>query len=181
MEFVVFFCAVVIVKILVNASKLFEASRLRRIYEKSFTKDGKCFTEYVPRAKRLFVDAELSDSSIQVTESIGHGKIAAFSASIVENLDSRRADMVSAVARKFDELVGVYRMRLLDSFSPMYWIESIVFLPSRIAKYLGKKPDGLAAKLFQILYWIFTPILLLFRTELNDFVISLIKQFQQIP
>lgn len=77
-------------------------------------------------------------------------------------------------------MVGVYRMRLIESFSPRYWIETVIFLPSRIIQYLGGKSDSLFAKLLQILYWIFTPLLIAVRDKIYVILAAFMEYIQKI-
>lgn len=170
------FALVVVVKFALNLSKFLFACRLRDKYQKSFTQNGKAFEEYIPQAKKLFVDADLGKNTISVVEPLGFRQIATHQINVIENLGNRRRDIVATAMGLFDELVGTYRMRMLESLSPRYWIEAIIFLPRHLIRYLGGKPNGLFTKIFQIIYWLATPLLLAFRTEIYNFVVALIEK-----
>ena len=135
---IIFVCAVIILlKFSTNTMKWISAKRLRAQYQESFYKDGKPFSEQIPQARKLFIDAGLNKHTIHVMESVGYGHVVSFNAIVVDNLDSKRADMVSSALELFDQLVGTYRMRMIESLSPADWIDVVIFLPRYIVKYLG--------------------------------------------
>ena len=164
----------ILLKFFTNTAKWISAKRLRVQYQKSFSKDGKSFSERIPQARKLFVDAGLDKHTIHVMERIGYGHAVSLNAVIVENLDSKRADIVASALELFDQLVGTYRMRMLESLSPVYWIDVIIFLPRHIVKYLGGKESSIGAKILQLLYWVLTPIFLVFRADLYQYIATLI-------
>lgn len=178
MNIILILILLIITKSFINTSKLLSARHLRKKYHESFTKNGKSFSEYIPQAKKLFIEAGFSQISIPVIQPLGYGKLTPLNALIVDNLDSKQENLVTTILTMFDELVGVYRMRLLESISPRYWIEAIVFLPRHIAEYLGKKPDSFPFKLIQVLYWFITPFLIAFRTKIYHFITELIGKMQ---
>ncbi len=180
MKYVIIFLCVVVVKLYINASKFFLAKRLRERYTDSFKRDGKPFEEYIPQTRKMFIDIGAGNTSIPVAQPLGYHQVATTNAEIIINLDSRRSDIVTTIMGLFDEAVGTYRMRMVESISPSYWIETLLFLPSRALTYLGCKPEALIAKLLQLLYWIATPLLIFFRSELYQQFIVLLQKAQQI-
>lgn len=106
---------------------------------------------------------------------MGYRKVASYNASITDNLSSKRADIVAGALEMFDKTVGVFRMRFLESISPLFWIEFFIFLPRRIVNYLGGEPDRIPVKLLQLIYWVAAPLLIAFRTEFYEFIITLIE------
>lgn len=176
MKYVVIFLYVVAVKLYINASKFFSAKRLRERYTDSFKSDGKPFEEYIPQTRKMFIDIGAGNTAIPVVQPLGYHQVANTTVEIIKNLDSRRSDIVGTILSLFDEAVGTYRMRMLESISPSYWIETLLFLPSRALKYLGCEPDKLISKLFQLIYWIAVPLLIAFRSELYQQLLILLQQ-----
>lgn len=176
MKYVIIFLCVVVVKLYINASKFFLAKRLRERYTDSFKRDGKPFEEYIPQIRKMFIDIGAGNTAIPVVQPLGYHQVANTTVEIIKNLDSRRSDIVGTILSLFDEAVGTYRMRMLESISPSYWIETLLFLPSRALKYLGCEPDKLIIKLFQLIYWIAAPLLIAFRSELYQQLLILLQQ-----
>lgn len=166
----------ILLKFSTNTMKWISAKRLRMQYRKSFSEDGKSFSERIPQARKLFADAGLDKHTIHVMERIGYGHAVSFNAVIVDNLDNQRADMVSSVLELFDQLVGTYRMRMLESLSPAYWIDVAIFLPRYIVKYLGGKESGIGAKILQLIYWVLTPLFVAFRTDIYQYIMELLRK-----
>ena len=176
MKYSIIFLCVVVVKLFINASKYFQAKYLRRKYQESLTIKGKNFDEYIPQAKKLLVDIGAGKMAIPIAQRLGYQQIATSRAVIVDNLSSARSDIVGVALSLFDETVGTYRMRMLDSISPVYWIETLIFLPARALTYLGFASDSIISKLFQFIYWIATPLLIVVRTELYQQLLFLLQQ-----
>lgn len=84
---------------------------------------------------------------------------------------------------KFHEAIGVYKSRLLETFSPIYWIEFAINLPKKILEYLGIAPESIVIKIFQLIYWIVGAVLgflyALYKPEIQtlvkDWLSNLIK------
>jgi len=176
-KYLAFFALLIFAKFFNNASKLISIKRIRDRYERSFLKDGPSFTEQIPKAKKLLSDAGFGEVSISVAQPLGCSLVSSSQACIVDNLDSRRADIVSSAISLINQTVGVFRMRMWESLSPRYWIETVIFLPKNLVQYLGGKPDGIYTKLLQILYWILTPLFLTFRANIYQYVVELIGSF----
>jgi len=170
------FFAIVAVKFLINLAKLVSIRKLRDKYVASFAENAESFSESVPFAKRLIKDAGLGNAAIPVVEPLGYGKLASFNAKVVDNLCNRRSDFVGQALELFDQSIGVFRMRMLDSISPRYWIEFVIFLPRNFFRYLGYKGDGVVSKLFQVIYWIAAPLLVIFRENIYNYISILFSQ-----
>lgn len=175
-KFLVCFGTIIFLKFFINASKYISAKRMRDQYTASFTKNGKPFTEQIPIARKLFSDAGLSKVTIPVTQSLGYGQLTSFHAKVIDNLDCNRQDIVSSALSLFDQMVGMYRMRMLESFSLRYWLELLIFLPKYVVQYLGGNAEKLPAKLFQLSYWFIAPLLVTFRADLYEFIIALLER-----
>lgn len=175
-KFLIACVIIVAVKFFTNMSKYYQAKRLRSKYHASFYEDGEPFDEYIPLAKKFCEDTGLNHISIPVLQPLGYSQFASFTANVSANLSNRRSDMVEAAMSLFDEMVGVYRMRMRESLSLQFWVDAIIFLPKHIVKYLNGNPENLFTKLGQLLYWIAAPLLLIFRSELYQFLIKLLEQ-----
>lgn len=72
-------------------------------------------------------------------------------------------------------LQDYYKYKYSENFSIAYWIRLIIFLPSNVVNYLGLKDDSIIAKLLNIIYWIFIPLLTVMRSNLIFIVHELLK------
>jgi hypothetical protein len=99
----------------------------------------------------LLKRANVEDSRVPTSQSMGYGQVANFSASARANMFFH--SMVSSMREQFLEAIGVYRKRFFDTFNPLCWVDCIVFLPKHTLAYLGAKPDGAASKALTVVYW----------------------------
>lgn len=173
--FVIFAASVILVKAYLNTSKLKEAKSLKSLYMDSLKESGKSFEEYIPRAKKLFKDARLDKTMIPVMEPVGFGKVVSMNAQLTENLNIKRVNIVANTIPLFDEMIGVFKMRLRESFSVRYWIETILFLPQKAISYIGFE-ENILSRVVQIVYWILVPLLIAFRSNVYEYISKLFSQ-----
>ncbi len=74
--------------------------------------------------------------------------------STFELFPTRRADVVPLIVGKFNEASGTYEHRMRDARNPLYWAESIAYLPRHIAAYLNMAPESLLTKTLTVAYWL---------------------------
>ena len=75
---------------------------------------------------------------------------------------------------------GECKARILESFNPLYWIETILNLPRIILGYFGLNQNSVSAKILQCIYWLLVPLLLAFRGQIYEYVIALLNKTQGI-
>lgn len=72
--------------------------------------------------------------------------------------------------------IDTLQYKFRQNFNPMFWVDFVIFLPKHIISYLGLNTDNVFAKLLNIIYWLITPILVIFRDRLWDFLINFFSQ-----
>lgn len=161
---------------------VFCASGYARVvyYEKKYraylTDKGEVFTLYAAPVKKLFKQAHIPAPMIPFCEPVGYGQIMTANASVFDNMANKRQDTVCHMMNSFIQAKGYFRMSLLECFSPLYWIQLLFFLPSKLCEFLGISGDRIAIKILQIIYWILTPLILCFRSQLYDLIIQLLQK-----
>lgn len=166
-------------KLLTNVCNYYRISYYKELYMQSFSKDSQVnILEYKSAILQLFKAAGVSDSLVSYVEPAGYGMLTTGNASAFQNISSNRSDVVSAIMRSFYEAHGTFQRRIMEAFSPLYWINCILFLPKSLFCYLGIKDDSLLIKVFQLLYWIASPVLLIFREDIYQYLSSLISKLQ---
>lgn len=145
-------------------------------YDKYLSGKGRDFSFYSTAVKKLFHQASVSDIAVSFTERAGYGYFRSCETSLFLNLSNTREDIVSGVKKCFSEAKGTFCTRLLECFSPLYWIQIVVFLPRKICEFFEIPDKCMSAKVLQLIYWIAAPLLLAFRNELYQFIIHLIQQ-----
>jgi hypothetical protein len=133
------------------------------------------FTTYIPMVTKLFETAGVVESYFAVAESVGYGYIHTEKVPHFLNMANRREDIVGATLRSFGQAKAIFRSRLIETFSPLFWIRTLLFLPRHLFLYLGVKADSVFVKIVQVIYWIATPLLIAFRDNIYHYLAMLLS------
>lgn len=178
LKIAIIFLAIVAFKATSNFIKYKRCQKLSKMHLEWLADKSDKFTQYKGEILSLFKGAGISDSMVPVTQPTGYGQIASFNASLYLNFPSKVAAFAAGIADKFDQAVGIYRQRYLESFNPLYWIETILFLPKHLLQYIGISSDRIAFKLCNILctfvWWLIGALFIFFGPQLKQFVLSLL-------
>lgn len=173
-EFLLLVLAVVVVKFVINLVRFTQCKWYFKKYRHYLDSPSFQFNEYESIIVRLFKNANLVEPYVSYAEHIGFGHLHTGRVSVFLNLTATRNDVVGLVYKAFHRAAGVYKYRMLESFSPIYWVQAILFLPRSILVYLGVPSDEIIAKLFQLVYWVLGIILgfvlSIYRIEIEIFV-----------
>lgn len=55
--------------------------------------------------------------------------------------------------RYLNRIIDNFQIKYDENFSIPYWIKLVIFMPQKIVEYLGTKPNSLASKILNIIYW----------------------------
>ena len=152
-NFLIGFLAIVAVKSIINLTKYFQCKRLLKLYEK-WLKDTNW--EYYQRRSivlRLWESAGVQDANVPSVERV-EGYEAVEMLSVFKNFPNRDLDFPQHTFRIFHESIGVYRSRMFESFSPIYWLELLVHLPKKSLIYLSVKPESVLIRIMQVVWWL---------------------------
>lgn len=158
-----------------NVSGLLRLNHYDREYSLYLSNPEKNFAENTGPLVQLFKAAGVADRQIPYVEPMGYGQLLQGHTLLFSNIGNLRDSVVANMIACFAEAKGVYKHRILENFSPLFWIRSILFLPRTLLAYLGVKGDSLITKLFQLLYWLVMPFLVAFRENLYQYIVSLIS------
>ncbi len=170
-----FFLAALTYRIIFCASGFVRINYYQKKYESYLAGKGELFSFYEAPTMKLFKQAKISEPMVPFCKPIGYGKIFTSTVSVFDNMTNKRQDIVCNMTNCFLEAKGYFRMSLLECFSPLYWIQLLCFLPSKLCEYLGISGDKLLPKVIQLLYWVLAPALLIFRTQLYGFITQLLQ------
>ena len=158
MTILYFFLAILIIKFVLNLSRFIQCKCYLSKYN-NYIKDPKWgFIELSHQVVTLFKNAGVEDTTVPNVQFIGFGNFQASNPSVFSNISVIRKDIVSYVIGMFHQAIGIYRTRVLETFNPLYWIESIIFLPKQILNYMGVSSESIMIKVAQIIYWILVAI-----------------------
>lgn len=122
----------------------------------------------------LFKKAGIKDSFIPVSQPVGYGQVANINASVFTMFPSNRNIFIPTIMRNFSEAIGVYKRRMMECFSLLYWIKCVIFLPQKILIYLNVSANSIFIKMAQLIYWLLGIILTLFSDDIANYLKSFI-------
>ncbi len=163
-------------RVLSNGLGILRVRYYKRKYEEFLAKPNDSFFIHEESVKRIFNQAQISDVWIPDCQPVGFGMIQTRNARVFSNMGVTRLDVVCAMRQCFLKAEGAFHANLVESFSPLYWVRSLIFLPSKMCEYLGGKSDQLVVKIFQLIYWVLTPLILIWRDNLYQIVRQLMDQ-----
>lgn len=170
-----------VIKATLNLIKLIQCNHILDKYVHWLKDQTWKLVEKKSKVIALIEGAGISDQHIPVLKPAGYGKVYSTALSVLDNFPSARKDIYEFTLGLFFNAIGVYRRRTIESFNPLFWIETFIFLPKRTLKYLGANPDSVAVKALQVLWWIFTVaiaiLIAIFQEELRNTLTPPIRRF----
>lgn len=174
---VLLFCLVY--KALINTNYWYRTRRYKNLYRKYLeeasdqqgesTKDknskaiGWKIVEEKASIIELFEKAGLKSFQLTITQPTGSGFVHHPQIDFFQNLPNLikvgDTDIPNTVINYFMMAIGVYKKRLKEAFSIFYWIQVIIFLPSKAVTYLKlSTPQSeklkLIVRVLDITYWV---------------------------
>lgn len=178
MRIIIIILICLICKIAINFYYLQRIKQLQNLYIEYWSnKDRNNCPQYISEIKDLFQKANVNDKQIGYTQPLGFNQIQTGNASVIENMFVNNKRIVASALDLFDETLGTYKRRILETFNPVYWIEFILFLPRNIVKYLGFNEDTVFTRFFQLLYWIFSAIYAIYSEQINKIIQDFLSNF----
>ena len=163
-----------LLKLILNLVRYLQLRRYLSKYKKWHASRDEKFLESKAQVVKLVRDAGVDDQHLNVSEHVGGGNLRVFKASVLDNFPHFESDMSSAAQRLMREAIGAYRARMIEAFSPIYWVESVLYLPRTVLRYLDLPAEGTGAKIAQLVWWIIgvllTTALALYTPEIRKFI-----------
>lgn len=126
--------------------------------------------------KHLFRSAGLEDGLVPFLEPAGHGQLLSGNVSVMNNLlNTVDQKIVGNVVGLFHQAIGVYRHQMWQAFSPLYWVNTFIFLPREVLGYMGLDTEKVVVKIFQIIYWFLATTIGFFYGVYKETIDALIK------
>jgi hypothetical protein len=158
-------------KITSNFVKLKRIKYIENEYTKWLNNDEKSNVLYLKAEyARLLRNAKCKEYTLPYVQPLGYNRIAKGNLNVIDNFPNKRQDIVLSTINLISEAYGVYRSRIFESINPLYWIDSVIFLPRTVLEYLGVKNENIAVKILNIIYWISAPIALIYKDKLVTFI-----------
>lgn len=171
----IFFGCAFLYRLITNLSSLIRLNYYSKQYLLYLADPAREFEENAVAVAKLFRASGLTDRMIHFVQPMGYGQLLQGQAYLFSNMENRREDVVDNMRTCFSSARGSFKNRIIENFSPIFWINCILFLPRTVLSYLGVSGESLLTKLFQVIYWIVTPVLVLLRDNIYQYILSLFK------
>ena len=169
------FVAIIVFRILTNAFRLKRLRTIERVYREYLSGKETKFQEYVIELKSIFKSAHVSDVTIPYAQPIGYHQIATSNVSAFENAGSTRQDVVAHILISIDRASGVFKRNMIDSISPLFWINFLIFLPKHLLAYLNVNEKSLLIRIVQVVWWLVAPAAAIFRGQIYEAISKLFR------
>ena len=171
---------VALIKVYINTSKYIQVNRYYEKYKRWLQGENIYLRRNHHQVIKLFKDAGIQDTIFPLVEPLGLGQIATTNVSVFNNFPNATEAMGKATIGKFEQAIGVYHSRVFDTISPLYWIETILFIPKNAFNYLGLDSESILIKIFQLIYWfvggMLTLIYSVYTNEINAAIRAIIEK-----
>lgn len=178
--FIYLFIFIFIYKALRNTCHYFRIKKLYSYFKTITSEKVEDINEKVFETKaeviELFKKAGIHDTLVPTIKLLGYGQGVHYNASAFDTYPCNREDFLHVYLSIFDESIGTFKRRILEVFSPFYWIDLILFAPKNLLNYIGASPESRSTKILNILltfiYWIFGIFIAIFKEKIHTFLLS---------
>ena len=174
------------VMLLINTYRLFRIRLLNKEYQEYFSalSQGNATLDFVrrqPEIKDLLTKADLGKPKIPRTEALGLGQIINHELDVINNMTMNDQQVVQLMMRLFFEAEGTFSYRIRQSINPIFWLETVIFLPSVLLGFVGVSPTSWFSKMANFVMWIFAAVGFVFSLpdfyDLRDAVSTYLAEF----
>lgn|GEM_PF-445086 len=170
-------------KLISNIIKLVQCDRLQSNYLDFLDVDSD-FSPYQDsrEVNRLILGAGVPDKKIPVVQPAGFGLVHSVATSVLGQYPSKDERFVRATVIMFEQAIGEYKHRCIETLNPLYWIDFVIWLPKRFFSYLGVSDSNFATKIihciFQGLYWLASITFLTYDKEFKLLLVAIIERMK---
>lgn len=173
-KFIIVFIIIFLYKLISSIIDYINIVRYSKMYTDFISKKSDKIFQYKTICIDLFKKLNISDTFFPIAQKMGYGRFASFKASFFHNFPDDSALFAGEALRIFDDATGICRRKIIECFSPKYWIDFILFLPKNILIYLGISADSIIIKIGQFIYWLISIVITLFSTDIANYIKSFI-------
>lgn len=149
-----------IVMLIINTYQLVRVKSLHKEYREyvQMLANGNPTWDFIrrpPEIKDLFAKADVGTPKIPRTEPLGLGQIININLDVVDNMAKNDREVIHIMFHLFHLAEGTFLFRIRQSINPIYWLETIIFLPSIILGFVGLPQTSVISKTANAIMWIF--------------------------
>lgn len=123
----------------------------------------------------LLKEANIQPKVIHFNEPLGFGQVVMRSANSLDNLFFPNQDFIIANKIAFSEASEVYRKRMINTINPLFLLDTLLFLPQRLLKYIGVSEENVASKILNVIYWVAGFIISILTDPVRNYIKEMLK------
>ena len=156
--------------------------QLNKIYQKYILWLRNDVTVNIARERsalhRLIRHAGISERVIPHLHDLGYGKACHVNLGVIDQFPSKIPEIAEASTLMIQTALGVYKDRMMNAFNPLWWIDTLIFLPRRILMYLNISAESIIIRPGQLVWWSICLLFTAYKTEiigqLREFIAALL-------
>lgn len=163
--------ACILYKLLRNYQSYYTLKKFDEKFKNSLSKNQPEATiklsEYSVIVQKLLFRAGVALKTVPVE--LGGGYVNA-NANPFDYLDSGSNIVNGRVSTAVSQGIGVYKQRIFEAINPLFWINSLLFLPQNIIIYCGGNPVSAISKALNIAWWTIGALISIFSSDIREFI-----------
>lgn len=176
--FLIFFVVALTIRAILNWSYLKQADKCIKVYGDFFHERISSIDHIVPTLQELSQKSGIpfaeAISPIMAPSLIDPDlyRTIQYQSSCLDQVRLRDPFVMNSVYSTMLQIESVFQSRFHETFSPIYWIQVIVFAPQKLLLYFDIPAMSIISKFFQLIYWILTPITIFYRDTLTSYLLE---------
>ncbi len=104
---------------------------------------------------------------IQYVDDITRAKM---KVSVMDNYGTKDVQICTIFTIWFNEAIGEYRRRALNSMNPICWVKTVLLLPTYLLGYFSVSAESIMTKILQLIWWFAAPVFVAFRDDILEYI-----------
>lgn len=180
MKYIIFILIFVIAtKLVINLYYFIICKRTYDTYKEWCTYANNNCPQTKSLAIKIFKKAHIKSSSVVITEPSGYGHLSTYKSDIFDNYPCLDERCIEFTIRAFEEAIGYFKGEMLNAINPIYWIETIIFLPKNILDYIGADTDKVSSKILNVVltfvWWVLATLAVMYKSNIISFINNFIN------
>lgn len=171
-KFIFIFVLIFSYKLICNIINLIKITYYLSLYNDYINNNSTKIFQHKNHVINLLKIANVNNLSYPITQYTSSEFASNGYTSIFTIFPTKIRKFIAPTISSFENAIGTFKGRILECFSPIYWINCVIFLPRNILSYLNISAESIIIKILQLFYWIIGIFITLFSTDISNFIKS---------
>lgn len=171
-KILILFLLIFLYKLISNITYLIKINYYHNLYGDFIENKSTKIFQHKNHVIELFKKSNVSNNSYPISQNSGCNMVSSGYTSIFTSFPTRNFRMLKPTEASFQNSIGTFKGRIIECFSPKYWIDTILFLPRTILVYLNIPTESIFTRISQVLYWLIGTAITLFSNDISNWIKS---------